>query len=322
MGWKLRQFFAVARLAALETIRQPIALLVATAGILLTALVPVLVTHTLGETERMARDSGLAAHFVCGLILGSYAASSALAHEIRRGTVSSVLSKPIGRSLFLLAKYFGIAAVMLVFSAGSALATLLSIRMAGPIYSVDWWAGAPLLAAPALAYAAAGTWNFFTRKPFVSTAFVLLLAILAAAFVAAALLGEEGQPIPFGSLYAWKVLPASALVTLAILVLAAVAVALATRLDTAPTLTLCSVLFIFGLMSDYLLGRHASSSAAAAVLYRVLPNWQHFWVVDALAGDGRVPWSYVANAAGYAGLYLAGILSLAMLAFRHMEVRS
>ena len=38
------------------------------------ALLPVLITHTLGEGIKLVRDSALAIHFVCGLILGSYAA--------------------------------------------------------------------------------------------------------------------------------------------------------------------------------------------------------------------------------------------------------
>ncbi|MFH0952779.1 MAG: hypothetical protein V1873_00455 [Verrucomicrobiota bacterium] len=322
MRWPLRQFGAIATLAALEGIRQPIALLVATTGIVLIALLPILVTHTLGETERLARDSGLALHFVCGLVLGSYAACSSLTHEIRRGTVSSVLSKPVSRELFLLAKFSGISAVMVLFSAGAAMGVLLSTRMSRPVYSVDWWAGVPLLTAPVLAYAAAGIWNYSTRRPFVSAAFVLLVLGLAVAFVGAGFLDAEGNAVRFGAAYSWKILPASVLITLAILVLTGIAVSLAIRLDTVPTLSICSVVFVIGLMSDYLFGRHAGSNTVSAFLYRLVPNWQHFWVVDALSGEGSVPWSYVARAALYAVCYLAGVLGLGLLAFRHMEIRS
>ena len=43
--------------------------------------------------------------------------------------------------------------------------------------------------------------------------------------------------------------------------------------------------------------------------------------MDALSGEGAIPWSYVARVAVYAGLYLTGILSLGLLAFRQLEVR-
>jgi ABC-2 type transport system permease protein len=318
MRWRLRQFLAIAGLTALETVRQPITLLIAGTCVAFIGLLPILITHALGEGERLVRDSSLAFHLVCGLVLGCYAACSSLAREIRRGTASSVLSKPVGRELFLLAKFCGIATVMILFSMAAGAATLMSARTAANLFFPDWWSGAPLLAAPPLAFAAAGALNFFARRPFSSTAFGLLLAALAVAFAVSGLLDGQGHRVAFGALYSWNIVPATALVTLAILVLAGVAV----RLDVVPTLSICSVVFLAGLMSDYLFGRHAAAHPAAAGLYRLLPNLQHFWVVDALSGEGGIPWSYVARAALYAAFYLAGVLSLGLLAFRHMEVQS
>jgi hypothetical protein len=293
----------------------------ATTCVLFIGLLPLLITHTLGEGAKLARDSGLAFHFVCGLILGSYVACSSLTHEIRRGTAASILSKPVSREIFFFAKFAGVAAVMLLFSAAAAMAILMSARVAEPLYSFDWWAGAPLLAAPLTAYFIAGLWNFFTQRPFISAASFLLLVALAIAFVFAGFVDSEGHGVAFGSAYSWKILPVSALIFFAIAVLTGLAISLAIRLDTVPTLSFCSVVFLVGLMSDYLFGRHAARSLLADLLYRVLPNWQHFWVVDALSGEGAIPWSYVARVALYAGLYLAGILSLGMLAFRQLEVR-
>ena len=322
MRWRLRQFLAIAGLTALEAVRQPITLLIAATGVVGIGLLPLVITHTLGEGDKLVRDSGLAFHLVSGLVLGCYAACSSLAQEIRRGTVSSVLSKPVGRDLFFLAKFCGIAFVMVLFSAAAGAAVVMSTRTAANLFFPDWWSGAPLLAAPPLAFAAAGTINYLRRRPFVSTAFGLLLAALAIAFVVSGMLDAGGRLVPFGTLYSWKTVPATALVLLATLVLTGIAVSLAIRLDTVPTLSICSVIFLVGLMSDYLFGRHAGSSRLAAGLYRLLPNGQHFWVADALTGDGAIPWAYVARAALYAAFYLAGVLSLGMIAFRHMEVRS
>ncbi len=318
-----RQFVSIARLAALETIRQPVYLLVATASVLATALIPLLTMFALGESERMARDSGLAFHFVGGLILGSFAACSSFTREIRRGTAASVLSKPVPREVFFLAKYAGIAAVMTSFSAAVAAATLLAARAGSGYYIIDWTAAGPLLAAPFLAFAAAGAWNFFTRRPFASAAFVLLIAAIGAAIVFALLVRpaphfhEPGEP-----LFDVRILSASLLVTFAILVLSGISVSLSVGLDIVPTLAVSSVALFAGLMSDYLLGRHAAASRVAAVAYALVPNWQHFWVTDALAGDGAIPWAYVARAAAYAAAYLAAVLSLGMLVFRRMEVKA
>jgi hypothetical protein len=313
----VQQFFAIARLTAIEAIRQPVVLLVAIACVALTALLPLLVTHTLGEGERLARDSGLALHFVSGLVLGCLAASASIAREIRRGTAASVLSKPVGRAVFLLSKFAGIAVVMTGFSIAAAIATLMAARVAAPRFGWDWSAGTPLLLAPVLACALAGLLNFLAGRPFASNASGLLLLMLVLALAVGAVIG----PQPLARAYDYRILQASALIAIAILVLAAAAVSLSVRLDTIPVLAICSVLFFAGLVSDYLFGRHAERSALALLAHRILPNWQHFWMADALT-DGRIPWSYVGDAAAYGGLYLAGILCLGILVFGRVEVKS
>jgi len=62
------QFVSVTRLTVLEVIRQPIGLLLISSCILFIALLPVLVTHTLGEADRLIRDSALSLTLVTGLL--------------------------------------------------------------------------------------------------------------------------------------------------------------------------------------------------------------------------------------------------------------
>ncbi len=318
----LQQFITIARLTALEAIRQPIGFLLFSTVLLLVALLPLVLSHTLGESARFVRDGGLAFMWVAGLILGAHLASAALADEIRRGTVSAVLSKPVQRWVFLLAKYVGIASVMLLFCFGMTMAVLLSTRAAAQPYEVDWWGAGPLLAALASAFMLAGLINFLLRRPFISTAYMTLMLLLTLAFGAGGLVHHEGGRMPFGDLYDWRVLPVATLIALAILVLSGISVALATRLRTIPTLVGCGALFFLGLLSDYYFGARAEASILASTLYHLLPNWQHFWVVDALTGHGTVPWSYVAMVGGYAMLYLFGVLLLGLVAFRHMDVQA
>ena len=322
MRWKLKQALAIIGLTVLEAIRQPVFLLLMTVVVAFIALLPLVSAFTLGEAQRMVRDSALALMFVAGLILGCVTACTSLQHEIRRGTVAAVLSKPVGRALFFLAKFCGVAMAMILFAAGTTAAILLSTRMAVYDFQIEWRVGLPLLAAIPAAYALAGLVNYFTARPFVSNAFVLLLGTLLLALGAAGFVHGPESAVRWGAELPWKILPASALILMAILVLSAMAVGLATRLDTVPTLALCSVLFLLGLMSDYLLGRPAGSSRVATTLYALVPNLQHFWLADALAGDGRIPWRYVAQAGIYAVCYLAGVLGLGLLAFRRLEVGS
>ena len=119
----------------------------------------------------------------------------------------------------------------------------------------------------------------------------------------------------------WRIVPAGALVTLALVVLAAVALGFSTRVGTAPTVTLSLGVFILGLMSDYWFGPDGSGSFVALICRRLIPNWQHFWMSDALADGGAIPAAYALRAGLYGLAYLAGILLLGMVSFRHAEVK-
>jgi len=322
MKIRIRQFSALTRLTALETIRQPIFLLVTTACYLLIALMPVMITHTLGEGAKMTRDSALALQFVCAIILGGFAACSTLAREIRQGTAASILSKPVNREIFFLSKFTGVGLVLLLFAAGAIACTIMSARTAADDFILDWWSGAPLFGAIVTAYALAGLCNFLDRRSFSASAFSLLLVCIGTVFLGAGFIDRSGQPAFFGVAYSMKVLPAGILIAMAGLVFTGLAVGLATRLPTFPTLAICGLVLTLGLISDYTFGRHADHSLLASILYTLLPNWQHFWVADALAGDGSIPWTYVGWAGLYAGIYLCGILALGMLAFRAMDIEA
>jgi hypothetical protein len=119
----------------------------------------------------------------------------------------------------------------------------------------------------------------------------------------------------------WRLAPASALVLMALLVLAALALACSTRLEVIPTLSVCSALFLLGLVSDYFWGtRAAHGNVWASVLYSVTPNWQLFWVSDLLEGKGRIPPSYLAKALGYTAGYVGAVLALALALFEDREL--
>ena len=108
----------------------------------------------------------------------------------------------------------------------------------------------------------------------------------------------------------------------ALWILAGLALACSTRLDVIPTLAICSALFLLGLMSDYLFGRAArDGSWWGSVLYSVVPNWQLFWLADALdSGKTTFHWGYVGKALVYVAGYVAAALALAVVLFEEREL--
>ncbi len=319
---RFHAFLALATLTARETLRQPLCLLLTATAVAACAILPLVVSHTLGESRAMMADTALALHLLLGMLLAGFGAGLTLTAECRRGTAASVLSKPVGRELFFLAKFAGLAAVMLLFSVLLTLAGMLAVRVVNEAYQPDRRAAGALLAALPVALAAAGARNYLRRAPFASGAFAALLVTLLAAFVGAGFFDAEGRRVAFGAAYDWALLPANALLAMALWVLAALALALATRLTMVPLVTLCSAVFFAGLMSDYLFGRAAAHSRWAAALYAAIPNWQHFWMADAVHLGEPIPGAYLARAALYAGFCLLALLAAGIVLFRTADVKA
>jgi hypothetical protein len=93
-----------------------------------------------------------------------------------------------------------------------------------------------------------------------------------------------------------------------------------------PALSLFAIvsllLFLLGLMSDYFCGRPAAhGSWWASTLYSVTPNWQLFWLADAInLGKSTFHWDYVAKALVYAVCYAGAALAAGAILFEEREL--
>jgi hypothetical protein len=203
------------------------------------------------------------------------------------------------------------------------LGTLLASRMAFDAYgSTDLFAWGFFAAGLAAAYALGGLSNFFLRRPFVSDAVFCVVVMLTLAFVVINFYTKEAKPQAWATGVDWRLVPAAVLILFALWILAGLALACSTRLDIIPTLAICSAFFLLGIMSDYLFGRPADrGSWWAAVLYTVTPNWQLFWLADALdTGKSTFHWDYVGKAFAYVFAYVGAVLALAIVLFEEREL--
>ena len=319
----MRQFVTIASNAFMELVRQPVFLLLMTGSALFEIFLATPYYFAFGDEPKLVKNSVLAIMLLAGLFGAVLSASASLAREIRSGTALAVLSKPIGRAQFLLAKYAGLIAALSVLTYVNLVAALVASRMAFDAYGGTDMNSIGIVAAGVLvAYLLGGFSNFFLRRPFVSDAvFSLVITITIAAFV---IFTFTSQKASMGEMahVDWRLIPAAILVLFALWILAALALACSTRFDMIPTLVICSALFLVGLMSDYLFGRPADKGSWwATVLYTITPNWQIFWLADALeTGKSTFHWGYVAKAFGYVVCYVGAALSLAVALFEEREL--
>lgn len=319
----MRQFLTIAINAFMELVRQPVFLLLMTASAGFEIFLATPFYFAFGDEPKLVKNSVLAVMLLSGLFGAVLSASASLAREIRTGTALAVLSKPIGRTQFLLAKYVGLMAALTVLTYLNTVAALIASRMTFDAYGdTDLPAVAFFAGGVVVAYLLAGFSNFFLRRPFVSDAVFALLITITVAGILIFSFTQQQQSIGEMARVDWRLVPAAVLILFALWILAALALACSTRFDMIPTLAICSAFFLIGLMSDYLFGRPAErGSWWGTVLYTVVPNWQNFWLADALdSGKSTFHWGYVSKAFAYVVCYVGAALAAAVTLFEDREL--
>jgi len=323
----MRQFFTIAANAFMELIRQPVFLLLMTGSVAFELFLAVPYYFAFGDEPKLVKNSALAVMLLSGLFGAVLSASASLAREIRVGTALAVLSKPIGRAQFLLAKYAGLAAALTLLTYVNLIGVLLCSRMAFDAYGRTDLAALGIFATGvAIAYALGGFSNFFLRRPFVSDTVLALVVMATLAALIIVRFTQQQQSLSTVAQVDWRLVPAGILILFALWILAALALACSTRLDTIPTLAICSAFFLIGLMSDYIYSKSGGSLAGgapwwASVLYTVIPNWQLFWLADALnMGKSTFHWAYVGKAFAYMVAYAGAALAVGTALFEEREL--
>jgi ABC-type transport system involved in multi-copper enzyme maturation permease subunit len=316
---RFKQFFTLTGLALTDLFRQPATLLIVLTNLAATILVPLAISHQLGQQTHLAVDSALAFEFVFGVILAGYAACSTLHDECRSGTILIVFSKPVGRLMFFLAKFTAVTLLLLFFVYCSSAAALLAERLAPRNFEYDTLGIKLLLATPFTAFIPAALLNYRSQRSFVPTALLFFALTLSALVLILSTLDREGHRVLFGSMMDWRILPACLLEGVALLLLAALAISLATRLAAPATISIMLVLLFMGLVSDHLANLLGSVPPLGFALRMILPDIQSFWPADSLAAGGSITGPMFRHAAIYAILYGTGILCFGFTAFRNRQ---
>ncbi len=124
------RIFAVASVTVREALRRKVQVNLLLFALLLVVVSLVVSTLTLGESHRIAADLGLTTMEAMGSLIAIFLGASAIAGDIERRVVYPIIAKPISRSGYLLGRYLGLAATLLLNLAvmGLTLAALLAVQ--------------------------------------------------------------------------------------------------------------------------------------------------------------------------------------------------
>ena len=274
-----RRFFpkvgAIAWVTAKETLLQPLFLILTLAGIFGLFIFLFLSYHTLGEDIKIVVSQGLTLIKLLAVFLAIWTASTSIADEIEGKTALMILAKPVGRTHFVLGKYFGVMIAVVVL------------------------------------FLILGT--FFVN----SVAYKLVYEAR-----------EIGKEIPTQLEcyeYVVRILPGLVLAFFEAIVLAAISVAISTRLPLLPNLTICLTIYALGHIVPMIVVSNAAAQMPLVAFFAnlvcaFLPVLDHFNMETAVAMDKSVPMQYVAMSGVYSLLFalVALVLSLALFEDRDL----
>ena len=320
----LYKLLIIAKNTFTETLRQPIYAVILTSAILLFLISPSIAMYTLDDDVKLLRELGLSTLFLTGLFISIFSATGAVTEEIETKTITTILSKPIGRPTFIIGKFLGVAAAVALAHYICTIAMLMTIRH-GVLESAsaphDWTV---IVAASGVALSAlllTAFLNYSYDWNFPATATTLLAFFCTIAIIFLSLIDRDWHFDPkHNQIYMFDI-SASFLLLMAALLLVSLAIMFSTRFNVVITLLCCVAVFMLGLISDYALGRFADENIWASIGRMAIPNLQNFWVTDAVyEGNPVLPMSYIGMVAAYASLYTAGILTLAIALFQRRQV--
>jgi len=319
----MTKLFTITRNTFIETIRQPVYAIIITAALLLFYVSPSISMYTMSDDNKLLRELGLSTLFIASLFIAIFSASGAVAEEIENKTIMTVLTKPVQRPIFILAKFLGVTAAVAMAHYICTIALIMAIRN-GVLENVDSTNDYTVLAAAGtilvLTCLLTAFFNYSYDWKATSTAMVLLTGSGTIALIFLIFFDRDWKFNPANNNINAIDIYGSVLLFLAAVIIAALAVALSCRFNIVVTLSACVGVFLLGLVSDWAFGALAKTHLWAKICYFAIPNLQVFWISDAIYEESTLPIKYVLIGATYAICYTGGILALAVALFQRRQV--
>jgi ABC-2 type transport system permease protein len=319
----LKKLWIIAANTFTETLRQPVYAVIVISGLILLFISPSVTMYTLDEDIKLLRELGLSTLFLSGLFIAIFSAAGAVTEEIETKTITTVLSKPVSRSVFILGKFFGVVTAVALAHFILTLAMLLAIRhgvLSEAADTNDWTVITAATIIIAGSFLLTAFLNYSYDWNFTATGMGLLAGLSALSIVFLTFIDRDWKYNPANNKFTAFDIHASILLFLAVVVLVALAVLFSTRCNVVLTLTFCVGIFLLGLISDWVFGRFAGTYTWARIGYILVPNLQIFWASDAIYGSGTIPFKYILQSSVYTLLYTAGILSFSVALFQKRQV--
>ena len=321
--------FTILRLsmnACRECLREPVYYLMLLAALIMIGLFPYFSMFVFRQQIRLVCDSSMATTLLFGLFAAVLCSARTISREMKNGTVLLLMSKPVSRFSFVISKICGILVSLTIFVFVCNAATWLSVLIAKDQFRLStpllcWYFGAICLAA-----LFGGIRNFISQKSFSSNAVVAMAVLFPVIALVSQIVRDKTLSAPLKAdpesyMQVDVLLPALCMLFFAVWIMGVVSSALATRMEIVGNLMVCLILFLIGMVLHYFAAMAFGTGSAGALLCTSLvPNWQLFWMGDALSNRIHIPVSYFVWTLVYSVLYCAAWTGWAFFLFQDSEL--
>jgi len=318
------KLFSIAKNTFIETIRQPVYAVIVAAAVFLFFISPSLTMYTMEDDNKLLRELGLSTLFIAGLFIATFSASAAITEEIETKTILTTLSKPVPRYIFILGKFIGTVAAVILAHYIFTIAMLMTIRhgvlsTASDTHDMTVITSAAITIGLSLAITAFLNYSYDWK--FTSTAIVLISIFATMTIVFLLLIDRNWKFNPAGNGINSFDIYGSILLLIALFILTAAALMFSARFNVLVTLSCCIGLFLLGLISDYVFGRFAESHLWAKIGKILVPSLQVFWISDAIyEQSSKITVGYIASCGIYGVLYTTAFILIAIALFERRQV--
>ena len=301
-------FFSLTRNTFRECLREPVFFLILASTLLLVLSFPLLTFFSFDRQIWTILESSMAAVLFLGFAAAVICTNTCVQREMKNGTLLLLLSKPVSRFTFLLAKVAGIAGGMIVFSVICCTAVMIMSLASISPYLFDSKVLLTFFAVCAVCCVFGAVRNYFSGASFTENAILALLLAMPLFYLIFyhILLNRIGSLDAHASagltfVHFTTILPSMLLLLLAIVLMGMISTAMALHFSFASNLVFCSALFLVGLVAgQWIKSVFGAGSFWGGLLSSLLPNWQLFWMAYPLSNETAVPASYV----GWMTLYV------------------
>ena len=300
-----------------ESIREPVFCLLLMFALFLIGHFPAIALFVFFDEMKMVVDSSMATTLLFGLFAAVLTSSHTVTQEMRNGTVLLLMSKPVHRWSFVVAKIVGVAAALVLMVFIMNCATVVSCYVVG-MFRHNMGIYYVYLLLMILAAGWGMLLNYFRGTSFAAGT-VVALALLFGLFAAYCIIFRE----PLDKVALTDLLKALVLLFCAVTAMSTIAVVCALKLEMVANLTVCAVVFFLGMVSSYLFSRQTGSEILDGILqafYAFFPNWQFFWLADAIAMEVPIPGSYIAKSVLYMLMYITMVSIWGVVLFNRREI--